>query len=93
MKKYKLSSLSKTQLKRLRSDIILCSLYLKDYKNRYNLNPDQVCNFFDAYADYLLELMKTDNVTNDYDSMFFDLLPAYDNINNLYDFYCDCFFA
>lgn len=77
---YRLSGLTKTQLKRLREDIALCSLYENDFKNRYDIDPKQVSMFFDGYAEYIGELMKEDGID---DAEFFDHLSEYDTIDNL----------
>ena len=92
MRTYTIGSLSKTQLKRLREDITLNSLYLSDYENRYGIDRNDVFNFFDSYLNYLEELMQEDRpelTETEVDNMFFDLLPEYDNINNLLEYqYC-----
>lgn len=84
MKKYRLKDLGKIQLNRLRKDITLCSLFLDHYENRYQIDRNEVFNFFDSYADYLQELMIEDNHT---DNEYFDLLPLYDTSENLYKFH------
>lgn len=83
-KQLKISQLGKTQLKRLREDIVLNSLNIRDYQNRYNIDPKIVCNFFDSYIEHLFELAKEDNKTFYWDS---DLFNTYDNIENLYNYY------
>ena len=85
MKKYKLSNLGPRQLWRLRLDVSLCSLFYRDYKNRYNLDVRAVCDFFDGYADYLDELMQDDG--HDTNENFFVLLEKYDTPKNLYNYY------
>lgn len=79
-----LADLTKEQLNELRDDISLCSIFYSDYENRFGLNRCSVSAFFDGYADYLGELMQEDG-HNDAD--FFDLLPKYDNPENLYNYY------
>ena len=76
----RLSELSKTRLKRIREDVVLCSVYINDYKNRYDIDPKQVCMFFDGYAEFLGEEMKCDGIS---DEEFFDRLNEYDTIDNL----------
>lgn len=84
-KQLKISQLGKTQLKRLRQDIVLNSLNINDYENRYNIDPKAVCYFFDSYIEYIFEMAKNDNKTFYWDSDIFD---AYDNIQNLYEYKC-----
>lgn len=80
-KKYDLYKLGPVQLSRLRQDVVLCSLFISDYKNRYNINPAEVCEWFNGYTDYLQELMEEEHGEN-FD--FYELLPEYDNKDNLY---------
>ena len=81
MKKYNLYNLGPRQLWRLRLDVKLCSVFYGDYVNRYFLDIHAVCDFFDGYADYLQELMQEEHGEN-FD--FYELLPEYDNKDNLY---------
>lgn len=87
----RLSKLTREQLENLRKDIPLCSLYVDDYQNRYNIDPNQVCMFFDGYADYLSEIMAENNIDDD---AFFENLDEYDNIDTLsswHDIVFGCF--
>ena len=68
----------------LRGQIKLCSLFANDYENEFDISRSQVQDFFDGYADYLEAEMIADGHT---DNEFFDLLPEYDSIENLYDYY------
>lgn len=79
--------LTVNQLKQLRSEIVLCSLYMKDYENSF-MTREEAFNIFDGYADYLEDLM-IDNVYNFNDSMFFDYLDRFDNTDTLKDYYKD----
>ena len=78
----KIANLSRTQLKRLRRDIVLCSIYYSDYKNRYGIDEKTTCLFFDGYADYLGEFMEEDGKKGK-DRDYFDNLEDYDNAENL----------
>ncbi len=81
--------LSKLQLKRLRNDIKLNSLYYSDYQNRYNINEKQVCDFFDSYIQYLNEL-EQENIQEGLQQKELDFngfFEKYDNIENLYNYY------
>lgn len=78
--------LTTKELISLREDIILGSLYYSDYKNTLNLKAQDVFDFFDAYLNYLEELMGED--TTDYsDEQFWDFLNKYDTDANLINFY------
>lgn len=78
--------LTTKELISLREDIILGSLYYSDYKNTLNLKVQDVFDFFDAYLNYLEELMGED--TKDYsDEQFWEFLDKYDTDANLINFY------
>ena len=72
----------------LRQDIILDSVFVSDYENRFNIDPKQVCDFFDGYGDYLQVLMNEDG--KDGDNNYFALRSQYDNDTNLLAWY-GCF--
>lgn len=59
---------------KLRKEIVLNSLYLKDYTNTLGIDPNWVEDFFDGYIDYLVELGAEEDVVD-----FLDL----DNDDNL----------
>lgn len=76
--------LTKNQLKQLRKEIVLNSLFLNDYNNSLFIKNKTVCAFMDSYIEYLYEIahennFKSDNIT--------DVLNEYDNIENLYNYY------
>jgi len=74
--------LTKNQLKQLRKEICLNSLFLKDYNNSFYIKEKTVCDFMDSYIEYLHELASDDNYNGD------DVIDRYDNIDNLYNYYC-----
>lgn len=76
--------LTKTQLKQLRNEIVLNSLFLKDYENSFYIYGKTCCDFFDSYVNYLYELA-TENNDNKLDIM--NIIDKYDNIENLYNYY------
>ena len=76
-------------LSNLREDIVLGSLYISDYRNRYGLDPNGVCGFFDGYLDYLGYMMEED-IPDYKDDKFFDYLPEYDNMDTLLGWFMDC---
>jgi hypothetical protein len=81
----KIINLGKIQLKRLRNDITLGSLYISDYRNRYNIDPDLTCTFFDGFLEYIEQCMY-DDIPGFTDNQFFDYLPQYDNIEYLWEY-------
>ena len=73
--------LNKKQLKQLRKEIVLNSIFLKDYDNTLFIKNKTVCDFFDSYIEYLYELASEKNINDN------DVFDKLDNINNLYDYY------
>lgn len=51
--------LSLRQVRELRKQIVLNSLYLSDYENSYGIDPHEVQDYFDGFVDYLCEIAKT----------------------------------
>ena len=76
--------LTKNQLKKLRSEIVLNSLFLKDYSNSLFIKEKTACDFFNSYIEYLYEL-SDENTQEKLD--FYDILDRFDNIKNLWDYY------
>lgn len=76
--------LTKNQLKQLRKEIVLNSLFLNDYNNSLFIKEKTACAFFDSYIEYLYEIAHENNFkSND----ITDVLNKYDNIENLYNYY------
>ena len=48
--------MNKKTLWQLRNEIILNSLYVADYQTSFGYTAESVCNFFEGYMDYLVEL-------------------------------------
>ena len=80
--------LTKDQLWRLRQEVVLGSLFTKDYQNSFGIKPAVVHDFFDAYLEDT-ESFLSYSVTNYNDNNFWALMSEYDNPENLYDFYED----
>lgn len=40
-------------IKKLRKQIVLNSLFVKDYENRFDFDANEVCAFFDGYMEFL----------------------------------------
>lgn len=47
--------LSKRQFKKLRSEIVLNSLFYSDYRNSFGIKPATVCSFFDSAIEYIAD--------------------------------------
>ena len=81
-----INQLGKTQLKRLREDIVLNSLFIADYNNRYGIDPHVVCDFFDGYMDYLGELER-EKYGHELPKIE-DFFREFDAFENLYNWWC-----
>ena len=83
--------LSKEDLKKLRSEIVLNSLYIADYENSFDIPAKDVCDFFDGYVEELyyimLEEIGEDKVKELNDTEYYKELFKRDNIDNLYNYY------
>lgn len=86
-------SLTKTQLKKLRNEITLNSLYTNDYENSFNINPRQVQDFFDGWLEECstTPLDDNDNTLDDlklsHNEYYDKLFELANNIDLLYDYY------
>ena len=84
--------MTKQELQQLRNEITLNSLYTSDYDNSFNIDPQQVQDFFDGYLAYC-ETIPNDNgdLLCDMDLSYADyydtLFTIANNIDNLYDYY------
>lgn len=76
------NNLTKEQLWNLRKEIVLGSLFIKDYKNSLNINPQAVCNFFDSFIE---------NAQQDDEGNFNNKeIEDFDNAEDLYNYYTSC---
>ena len=75
--------LTKNQLKQLRNEITINSVFLKDYSNSLYIKEKTAFYFFDSFMDYI------DNTYNFNNMDFYELLEIHDNIDELYQYYCD----
>lgn len=73
--------LTKNQLKQLRNEISLNSVFLKDYSNSFYIKEKTVCAFFESFLEYIDELAPGMD--------FYDAIEKYDNIDILYNYYLD----
>lgn len=81
-----IKDLTASQLLRLRKEIVLNSLYLRDYENSFGIDQKEVCNFFEGYVEYLYEVAGHEDIWLD----IFDLVKEYDNKQNLQDWHFIC---
>ena len=58
-KKLSMRDLSLRQVRKLRKQIVLNSLFVDDYENSYGIDPRAVQDYFDGFVDYLCEIAKT----------------------------------
>ena len=79
--------ITQAQLWRLRLEIVLNSLYYSDYENSLGLDRRVVAAFFDGFLEFVEEEMKED-IPGFTDSDFFRHLPAYDNSEYLWQYFC-----
>lgn len=80
--------LSKEKLIQLRKEIVLNSVFLKDYNNTLGIRKEKVYNFFEGYISYLYEIKEEKEGFNlAYPD---DVIDAFDNEDNLYNWYL-CF--
>ncbi len=80
-----IKDLTKEQLWELRKEITLNSLFIRDYENSFDIDPQECCTFFDGYVESLYMY------SNDKNADFFEIADKYDNIENLYGFWCEVY--
>lgn len=80
-----IKDLNKEQLWQLRQEIVLNSLYLRDYNNSFNIDQQECCTFFDGYVESLYMYEGNNNAD------FFEIAEKHDNIENLYGFWCEVY--
>ena len=80
----KFKELNSEQLYALRKEIVLNSLFLKDYINSFGIDEKEVCDFFMGYVDYLYEIAEED-LHIEYN--LFEIVENYDNDNNLLNYW------
>ena len=79
---------SKEDLWKLRQEIVLDSLFTREYENSFGVIPRRCQDFFDGYSEELEYILETDETLPDYnDAQFYDYLDSVDTPDNLYDYY------
>ena len=81
-----IKDLTKEQLWELRQEIELNSLYLRDYNNSFNIDTKECKTFFDGYVKTLYMFA---GIYKKHD--FIEIVNKYDNIENLYGFWCEIY--
>lgn len=86
----RLEDFKREDLAKLRSEIVLNSIFYADYNNSFGINIHDVAAFFDGYYDFIWELAYekaeeegegTSHLTHDY------VLENFDNTDTLEDWY------
>ena len=75
------------QLAKLRREIVFGSIFINDYENSFDIDPQICCTFFDGFCDFIEELMIEDGYTDD---DYWEIIDDYDTIENLYEWYLCC---
>lgn len=83
--------LTKEEISKLRKEIVLNSLYTKDYENSFGIDPHKVQDFFDSFVEYIwqdvIEGFEDDEKTSVLDAEF----KKHDNTEEIYDYYAYMF--
>lgn len=77
--------MNKRQLQQLRQDIVLGSLFYWDYRNSLGIEEHLVCDFFDAFDEYICELYEEKHKTKKYN--IWQVYDEFDNIDELWHYY------
>lgn len=77
------------QLKQLRGEIVLNSLFLNDYQNSLGIDPQKVCDFFNGYLEDKMICFEEDNphATSKQKDRYFDKVLHENDIQSMYDYY------
>ena len=77
---------TKEDLRALRNEVVVNSIFYSDYHNSFGLDTHSVCDFFDGWLDFIGELMVEDGY-KDAAYRFFDYFVEYDNADTLVQWY------
>lgn len=72
-------------LVKLRKEVVLNSLFTKDFENSFGIPAKECQDFFDSYFEWLWDAMEDDGIERDCDRC--DALEEYDNDENLIEYY------
>lgn len=78
--------LTKNELKQLRNEIVLNSLFIKDYSNSLGVGEKKTCDFFSSFAEYI-DSKAFEKCSNGSD--YYEELERLDNIDELWNYYID----
>lgn len=95
----RLEDFTREDLARLRSEVVLNSLYESDYRNSFGISQHSASLFFDSYLDDIIDRAREDGYLWDYaepGSTYYqegyhtwaEFLNKYDTIDNLYEWWC-----
>lgn len=86
--------LSKSQLWKLRQEIVLNSVFTADYENSFDIDANDVAIFFEGYFEELCEIVREEIGDEEYNDLifknngnFYDEILKRDTIDNLYNYY------
>lgn len=77
--------MNKAQLRKLRQEIVLNSLFLNDYENSFGIDKDKVYAFFDSFVEDICEQYEEQHKTKHY--TIWEVFAEYDNIDTLWEWY------
>lgn len=77
--------MNKAQLRKLRKEIVLNSVFTSDYENSFGIDSEKVCAFFDSFVEDICELYEEEHNTKKY--WLQDVFAEYDNIDQLWEYY------
>jgi hypothetical protein len=84
----KFEDFTREDLKKLRSEIRLNSLFYHDYENSFEINRKSVALFFDSYIDFLWEEAEEKYGSEGIKDMDISIMfKEFDNIDNLESWY------
>lgn len=79
-----------SDLWKLRMEIPLGSLYVRDYENSFGFTAESVCNFFDGFLDFIEEIAREERGNG---VEWQDIIDEYDTEDRLIEWwYCFCEF-
>lgn len=86
--------LSKEQLRQLRKEIVLNSVFTADYENSFDIDANDVAIFFEGYFEELCEIVREEIGDEEYSDLifknngnFYDEIFKRDTIDNLWNYY------
>lgn len=80
---------TKDDLKELRNDIALGSIYLSDYDNRFGIDRKFIYDFFDGFGEFIYEEAKEDAADQEieFDDDWEHIVDKYDTVDMLNNYY------